>query len=50
MFADDQHAPVEVTWGVYQNLVDAYRNPDRAAGRQAMQKSSPRSAAASPQP
>ena len=50
VFADDQHAPVEVTWGVYQNLVDAYRNPDRAAGRQAMQKSSPRSAAASPQP
>ncbi|QLQ15465.1 MAG: ISL3 family transposase [Micropruina sp.] len=38
VFADDQHAPVEVTWGVYQNLVDAYRNPDRAAGRQAMQK------------
>jgi len=38
VFSDDQHAPVEVTWGVYQNLVDAYRNPDRAAGRQAMQR------------
>ena len=36
--SDDQHAPVEATWGVYQNLVDAYRNPDPAAGRQAMQK------------
>ena len=38
VFSDDQHAPVEATWGVYQNLVDAYRNPDPAAGRQAMQK------------
>ena len=38
LFSDDDHAAVEVTWGVYQNLVDAYRNPDRAAGRQAMQK------------
>ena len=38
VFSDDRHAPVEATWGVYQNLVDAYRNPDPAAGRQAMQK------------
>ena len=38
LFSHDDHAAVEVTWGVYQNLVDAYRNPDRAAGRQAMQK------------
>lgn len=38
LFSDDQHAPVEVTWGVYQNLVDAYRNPDPAAGRQTMHK------------
>ena len=38
LFGDDDHAAVEATWGVYQNLVDAYRNPDRAAGRQAMQK------------
>ena len=38
VFSDDRHAPVEAAWGVYQNLVDAYRNPDPAAGRQAMQK------------
>jgi len=38
LFSHDDHAAVEVTWGVYQNLVDAYRNPDRAAGRQTMQK------------
>ena len=38
MFADDDHVAVEATWGVYQNLVDAYRNPDRAAGRKQMQK------------
>ena len=38
VFSDDRHAPVEATWGVYQNLVDAYRNPAPAAGRQAMQK------------
>ena len=32
--ADDEHAAVEVTWAVYQQIVAAYRNPDRAAGRQ----------------
>lgn len=36
LFCDDQHAPVEATWGVYQNLVHAYRNPDPAAGRHTM--------------
>lgn len=34
LFSDDQHAAVEVTWCVQQDL----RNPDRAAGRQAIQK------------
>ncbi len=38
LFEAEEHAAVEATWGVYQNLVDAYRNPDRVAGRQAMQK------------
>ncbi len=30
---DDAHVEVEVTWAVYQSIVAAYRNPDRAAGR-----------------
>ncbi|WP_257479206.1 ISL3 family transposase [Acidipropionibacterium jensenii] len=38
LFHDDHHVAVEVTWGVYQKIVDAYRNPDRAAGRRQMQK------------
>lgn len=37
LFADDDHAAVEATWGVYQNIADAYRNPDRAAGRRTIQ-------------
>ena len=31
--ADDAHVGVEVTWAVYQRIVGAYRDPDRAAGR-----------------
>jgi transposase len=38
LFADDNHAEVEATWGVYQNIVTAYRDPDSIAGRQALQK------------
>ena len=38
LFADDDHVQVEATWGVYQNIVEAYRNPDRAAGRRALSK------------
>lgn len=33
VFADDRHAEVEATWGIYQRIVAAYRNPDRRAGR-----------------
>lgn len=36
LFADDRHAAVEVTWSIYQHMVDAYREPDRAAGKQLM--------------
>ena len=36
LFADDRHAAVEVTWGIYQHMVAAYRQPDRAAGKQLM--------------
>jgi len=33
LFADDEHVQVEVTWGVYQAVIAAYRHPDRATGR-----------------
>ena len=33
LFADDQHVEVEATWGIYQRIVDAYRDPDKTAGR-----------------
>lgn len=36
LFADDAHVEVEVTWGVYQRMIAAYRQPDRAAGRELM--------------
>lgn len=36
VFADEAHLQVEVTWAVYQQIVTAYRDPDRAAGRTAM--------------
>jgi transposase len=38
LFAVDAHVEVEVTWGVYQQMIAAYREPDRAQGRQLMQK------------
>lgn len=34
VFAADEHAAVEATWGIYQRIVRAYRNPDRAAAKQ----------------
>jgi transposase len=36
LFASDQHIEVEVTWAVYQRMIAAYRQPDRAQGRQLM--------------
>jgi len=37
LFADDNHADVEVTWSVFQDIITAYRNPDRAAGKKSLQ-------------
>ena len=37
VFAIDEHVEVEATWAVYQSIVAAYRHPDRAAGRRALQ-------------
>ena len=36
VFANDAHVEVEATWGVYQQMITAYREPDRAAGKQIM--------------
>ena len=36
LFADDAHVEVEATWGVYQQMITAYREPDRRKGRAVM--------------
>ena len=36
LFADDDHAEVEVTWKMYQDTIAAYRHPNRAKGRAMM--------------
>lgn len=38
LFATDVHVEVEATWGTYQRMVAAYREPDRTRGRELMQK------------
>ena len=34
----DAHLEVEATWGIYQRMIAAYREPDRAKGRELMVK------------
>ncbi|WP_415803652.1 ISL3 family transposase [Isoptericola cucumis] len=36
LFAADEHVEVEATWGIYQRMITAYRDPDRAHGRTLM--------------
>ena len=36
LFADERHLAVEVTWSIYQRMVDAYREPDRATAKTVM--------------
>lgn len=36
LFAVDEHVQVEATWSIYQRMIGAYREPDRAKGRQLM--------------
>jgi transposase len=36
LFADQAHLPVEVGWCVYQDVIAAYRNPDKTLGKAAM--------------
>jgi transposase len=38
LFADDAHVEVEATWGIYQRMLAAYREPDRTKGRELMSK------------
>jgi transposase len=38
LFAADEHAEVEATWGVYQSLIAAYREPDRSRAKELMRK------------
>jgi transposase len=38
LFAADEHVQVEATWGIYQRMIDAYREPDRTKGRKLMNK------------
>jgi transposase len=33
LFAVDDYVQVEATWGIYQRMITAYREPDRARGR-----------------
>jgi transposase len=37
LFAIDEHLEVEATWGIYQRMIAAYREPDRTRGRELMQ-------------
>jgi len=38
LFAVDEHIELEATWGIYQRMIAAYREPDRAQGRKLMSK------------
>jgi len=38
LFAIDAHVEVEATWGIYQRMIAAYREPNRASGRELMRK------------
>nr|WP_221187059.1 ISL3 family transposase [Pseudoclavibacter helvolus] len=37
LFTGDDHVEVEATWGIYQRIVAAYREPDKTKGKQMMQ-------------
>jgi transposase len=38
LFAVDEHVQVEATWGIYQRMIAAYREPDPTRGRDLMRK------------
>ena len=37
LFATEEHVEVEATWGIYQRMIAAYREPDKKNGKQMMQ-------------
>ena len=37
LFASDCHVALEVAWSVYQNIIDAYRDPNKIRGKVRMQ-------------
>ena len=37
LFAVEEHLPVEVTWEIYQQMITAYRDPNRTKGKTAME-------------
>ncbi|TQM98149.1 transposase [Microbacterium lacticum] len=60
VFAVEEHVEVEATWGIYQRIVAAYREPDKKKAKEMMRSvidsvsigvpASARSSAASPNP
>ena len=38
VFDLQEHVEVEVTWGIYQQMITAYRDPDRAKGKATLKK------------
>jgi len=38
LFKLDEHVEVEATWGIYQRMITAYREPDRTRARELMEK------------
>ena len=38
LFADERHAPVKATWGLYQRLIQAYRTEDPGLGKHLMRR------------
>jgi transposase len=36
LFGVEDHVQVEATWGIYQRMIGAYRDPDRSRGKQLM--------------
>lgn len=36
VFADDKHVEIEATWGIYQKVIAAYRDPNKTTGRKTM--------------
>ena len=38
LLAGDEHVQVEATWGIYQKMIAAYREPDRMKGRRLMEQ------------